>query len=69
MPNPGETEGWVGRTGQKILPGVKKVEGKIYTSVSKTWVFTVSSVLKNHLPRQEAQVQSLGQEDPWRRKW
>ena len=31
--------------------------------------FTVAQMVKSLPAMQETQVQSLGQEDPWRRKW
>ena len=33
------------------------------------WGFPGGSVVKNPLAMQETWVRSLGQEDPWRRKW
>ena len=34
-----------------------------------TWASLVARVVKNLLAMQETWVSSLGQEDPWRRKW
>ena len=34
-----------------------------------SWGFLVAQLVKNLLVIQETQVQSLGQEDPWKRKW
>ena len=36
---------------------------------SNSWAYLVAHKLKNLLAVGETQVQSLGWEDPWRRKW
>ena len=53
---------------------------KLYTNVSRSFIhnnpkletiqtFLVAQMVKNQPRIQEIQVQSLGQEDPWGRKW
>ena len=41
----------------------------VYAGVCFFWASLVAQMVKNLLAIQETWVQSLGQEDPWRREW
>ena len=52
------------RTAIHFMPGTILTQG-----TSQNWVSLVAQRVKNLPVMQETQVQSLGQEDPWRREW